>query len=73
MKKMEDQFMTVVSKEQKLLEKIEQAKKDLLALQERRKKEIGALAYKYGLDRLDNEKLSQAFANIARELAHEPA
>ena len=65
--------MTATSKEQKLLEKIEQAKKDLLALQEKRKKEIGALAYKHGLDRIDNEKLSQAFANIARELAHEPA
>ncbi len=65
--------MTVISKEQKLLEKIEQAKKDLLALQERRKKEIGTLAYKHGLDRFDNEKLSLAFANVARELAHEPA
>ena len=65
--------MITITKEQKLLEKIEQAKKDLLALQEKRKKEIGALAYKYGLDRLDNEKLSQVFASIARELAHEPA
>lgn len=65
--------MTVVSKEQKLLEKIELAKKELALLQERRKKEIGTLAYKYGLDRFDNEKLSQAFANVARELAHEPA
>jgi len=65
--------MTATLREKKLLEKIEQAKKDLLALQEKRKKEIGSLAYKYGLDRLDNEKLSKAFANIARELAHEPA
>ncbi len=71
--KMDDRVMTAISKEQKLLEKIEQAKKDLLALQERRKKEIGALAYKHGLDRFNNEKLSQAFATVARELAHEPA
>lgn len=65
--------MTAKTREQKLLEKIDRAKKDLVALQERRKKEIGALAYKYGLDRIDNERLSQAFANIAQELAHEPA
>jgi 1,2-phenylacetyl-CoA epoxidase catalytic subunit len=65
--------MTAKTREQKLLEKIDRAKKDLVALQERRKKEIGTLAYKYGLDRIDNKKLSQAFANIAQELAHESA
>ena len=65
--------MTAKTREQKLLEKIEQARKDLSLLQEKRKKEIGALAYKHGLDRFDNEKLSQAFASIEKELAHEPA
>jgi len=65
--------MAILEKEQKLLEKIEQAKKQLLEIQERRKKEIGALAYKHGLDRFDNVALNKMFANIARELAHEPA
>lgn len=65
--------MMAKTREQKLLEKIEQARKDLSLLQEKRKKEIGALAYKHGLDRFDNEKLSQVFANISQELAHEPA
>lgn len=60
-------------KQQKLIEKIEQAKKDLLALQEKRKREIGSLACKHGLDRLDNETLGNAFANLAKELVHEPA
>lgn len=58
-------------KEKKLIEKIEKAKKDLLHLQKKRKEEIGHLAYKHGLDHLDNQTLEQAFANLAQEFAHD--
>lgn len=56
------------TKELKLLEKIEQAKKELTLLQEKRKKEIGALAYKHGLENFDNHILDKVFSEIAQKL-----
>lgn len=69
----DDKIMLMNEKQQKLIAKIEQAKKDLATLQEKRKKELGALAYKYGLGDFDNETLSSAFADLSHELAHEHA
>jgi len=57
-------------KESRLLEKIEKAKQDLVHLQERRKKEIGALAYKHGLAHVDTITLDKAFSKLAKELVH---
>lgn len=58
----------IKEKEQKLIEKIAKAKKDLSSLQEKRKKEIGHMAYKHGLDHFDNTTLDKAFAQLAEEL-----
>jgi hypothetical protein len=55
-------------KEQKIIEKIEKAKKDLAKLQDKRKSEIAGLARKHGLDKFDNEHLDKAFAKLAKEL-----
>ncbi len=65
--------MVSTEKEQKLMAKIEQAKRALLNLKEKRKREIGNLACKHGLDRIDSQKLNAAFENLAKELIHEPA
>lgn len=65
--------MQSTDKEQKLIEKIERAKKALSDLKEKRKREIGNLACKHGLDRIDSAKLNAAFENLAKELMHEPA
>lgn len=55
-------------KEAKLLEKIEKAKSDLSKLQEKRKLEIGKLAFKHGLDVFDNTVLDKHFSKLAKEL-----
>ena len=57
-------------REQKLIQKIEHAKQSLNQLQEKRKKEIGSLAYKHGLNNLDETTLDNAFAKLAKELIH---
>lgn len=54
-------------KEQKLLKRIEQAKIELDKLQKRRRHEIGQLACKHGLDKLDNVRLDQLFNQLAIE------
>lgn len=58
-------------KEQKLIDKIERAKKELLQLQEKRRKEIGQLACKHGLDDFDDNVLESAFLKLSKELMHE--
>lgn len=58
------------AKEQKLLEKIEKAKKDLEVLQKKRKLELGDLAYQYQLNQFDNSILAQAFEKLSKELHH---
>lgn len=61
---------TVSQMEAELMEKIEQAKEKLDSLQQKHKLEIGALAYKHGLNRLDHQSLDLAFAKIASESNH---
>ncbi|MCX7124558.1 MAG: hypothetical protein NTU49_02145 [Gammaproteobacteria bacterium] len=65
--------MPSTEKERALIEKIEKAKQALLNLKEKRKREIGSLACKHGLDRFDSAKLNAAFENLAKELINEPA
>ena len=65
--------MSANEKEQKLIAKIEQAKKALTNLKEKRRREIGMLACKHGLDRIDNKKLNAVFEKLAKELVHESA
>lgn len=57
-----------LEKEKKLLERIEKAKSDLLKLQNKRKMEIGKLAYKHGLESVDDVTLDKAFEKLAKEL-----
>ena len=56
-----------IEKETKLKEKIEKAKTQLKKLKQKRKIEIGALAIKYGLDKLTDSQLAKAFARLKKE------
>ena len=60
--------MRLKEKENKLIEKIEKAKKDLIRLQDKRRHEIGKLACKHGLDAFDDNVLDQSFAKLSAEL-----
>lgn len=66
----EKQKISLKEKADKLIKKIEVAKKELLALQEKRLLEIGKLAYKHGLDAYEDTFLDQYFAKLAKELNH---
>ncbi len=59
--------ITLSEKEKQLLEKIEQAKNELKSLKDKRKLELGELAYKHGLADLDNTLLSTLFGALAKE------
>ncbi len=59
----------IKEKEQKLIEKIEQAKKDLARLQDKRRIELGKLACKHGLDAYEDSALDKAFAKLSKELS----
>lgn len=65
----EKKKLSLSEKEKQLLEKIEKSKKELSSLRNRRKLEIGELAYKHGLGDFDNTQLGEAFAKLATELA----
>ncbi len=60
--------MTVSQMEAVLLDRIENAKIKLDKLQQRHKLEIGSLAYKHGLHKLDIQQLNAAFLKLAQEL-----
>lgn len=64
--------MTALSKEQKLIERIEKAKKELAALREQRKIEIGKLAEQCGIAALSDEILKAAFTALAAQHANAP-
>lgn len=66
----EKQKTSLKEKEDKLIKKIETAKKELLALQEKRLLEIGKLACKHGLDAYEDTLLDLHFAKLAKELGH---
>jgi len=57
--------LSFLDREKRLLDRIEKAKHALNKLQEKRKRDIGTLALKHGLDRFDNSTLDQLFQNIA--------
>lgn len=60
---------TLSEKEQKLINKIEKAKKDLANLKQKRKEKIGELAIKAGLANVDDQLLQDHLSRIAQELA----
>ncbi|MFZ2485639.1 MAG: hypothetical protein WAW84_03450 [Candidatus Rickettsiella isopodorum] len=66
----EKQKISLKEKTDKLIEKIEKAKKELLALQEKRILEIGKLACKHGLDAHEDTLLDHHFAKLSKELSH---
>lgn len=66
----EKQKISLKEKADKLIKKIETAKKELLALQEKRVLEIGKLACKHGLDAYEDTLLDQHFAKLSKELNH---
>jgi len=59
---------TVADREKALLEEIENKKKKLDQLREKRKKEIGELAVKAGLNKFENKILKSAFEKLSKEL-----
>jgi len=66
----EKQKLSLKEREDKLLSRIEKAKKELVRLQDRRRAEIGKLAVKYGLDSYDDLVLDKSFAKLSKELRH---
>ena len=62
--------ISLKEKTDKLIEKIEKAKKNLLALQEKRLLEIGKLAHKHGLHDYEDTLLDHHFAKLSKELSH---
>lgn len=69
---MNNQDMSITKeRERKLLERIHNTKLAISRLKEKRKKEIGALAYKHGLDHFSNSRLDKAFQQLAEKLQHE--
>ncbi len=65
------QKVDIQDKEQRILQRIEKAKKDLTRLQQQRRMEIGKLASGYGLDKLDNATLDRLFNRLAKEARDE--
>ena len=59
---------TVEDKENELLDKIADAKNKLSKLQEKKKMEIGTLAYKHNLNTFDIGILDSAFKNLSNQL-----
>ncbi len=66
----EKKKITLKEKADNLIKKIEKAKRELLALQQKRLLEIGKLAYKHGLDAFEDILLDRHFAKLAKELNH---
>lgn len=62
---------TLSQMEALLLDRIKTAKIKLEKLQNKHKLEIGVLAYKHGLDRLDLKQLDLIFSKITDELGHD--
>ncbi len=56
-----------ITKEQKLKERIEKAKQQLSTLQQKRKLEIGELAYQCGIADLADDKLLEVFTHLASQ------
>ena len=66
----EKQKISFKVKKDKLIEKIEKAKKEVLILENKRLLEMGKLACKYGLDAYEDTLLDQHFAKLSKELSH---
>lgn len=62
--------ITALDQEKKLLEIISDAQSKLAALQEKQKLDLGALAYKHGLNEFDKRLLDSEFKKLAASLAN---
>lgn len=62
---------TISQMEAILMGKINHAKSKLEELHQKRKLEIGNLAYKHNLQNVDNSILQSIFSKISEELSHE--
>ena len=60
---------STIEKEQALIEKIQKARKDIMRLKDKRKRELGALAMKAGLADIENKRLLSEFEKLAVEFA----
>lgn len=58
---------TISQMEAELMDKIEHARKKLDSLKQKHKLDIGALAYKHGLNQFNMNYLDQVFSKIASE------
>ena len=66
----EKQKISYKVKKDKLIEKIEKAKKEVLILENKRLLEIGKLAHKHGLHDYEDTLLDQHFSKLSKELSH---
>ncbi len=66
----EKQKISFKVKKDKLNEKIEKAKKEVLILENKRLLEIGKLAHKHGLHDYEDTLLDQHFFKLSKELSH---
>lgn len=66
----EKQKISFKVKKDKLNEKIEKAKKEVLILENKRLLEIGKLAHKHGLHDYEDTLLDQHFSKLSKELSH---
>ncbi len=60
--------LSLVEREQRLVEQINRAKASLSRLQLKKQQSIGALACQHGLDQVDLKALDKAFADLAKGL-----
>lgn len=61
----------ITLKEKKMIEKLENVKQALARFREKRRNEMGEIACKHGLDKVDNSILDQSFHQLAKELLNE--
>jgi hypothetical protein len=61
---------TVSQMEAALMDRIEKTKLELQKLQQKHQLEIGALAYKHGLNQWDIPRIDEAFATLSRGASH---
>ncbi len=68
-KKNRSKSKSLAEKEERLLNKINKAKKDLSRLKGKRKNELGDLAIKAGLHSFHDHDLKAGFESLAKELS----
>lgn len=65
---MSNQKSSMVDKEKKLLDRIEQDKKRLAELKQKKIIELGKIMIKYGFDKVEPVKLEEMLKNLSHEM-----